>query len=214
VVNGTRQGGLVGLHSTQAEHVQTMRAALSSQNGVGVVRIVTDPVTGASRPVKAFWIGNDGTLKSTLTARNKQSDAAIFRAIRDGTTLPQTAIDRAAQGYSNNLLRQRGETIARTETMRALSAGRHEAVAQLIENPNNDVRAEDKKGKWDATGDAKTRPTHAAADGQVVAYGEPFIVGGFSLMFPLDSSMGAPASEIVNCRCYEEIIIDFFARLE
>ena len=214
VVNGTRQGGLVGLHSTQAEHVQTMRAALSSQNGVGVVRIVTDPVTGASRPVKAFWIGNDGTLKSTLTARNKQSDAAIFRAIRDGTTLPQTAIDRAAQGYSNNLLRQRGETIARTETMKALSAGRHEAVAQLIEDPNNDVRAEDKKGKWDATGDAKTRPTHAAADGQVVAYGEPFIVGGFSLMFPLDSSMGAPASEIVNCRCYEEIIIDFFARLE
>ena len=87
------------------------------------------------------------------------------------------------------------------------------AVAQLIENPNNDVRAEDKKGKWDSTGDAKTRPTHAAANGQVVAYGEPFIVGGYSMLHPLDSSLGAPAEEIVQCRCYEEIIIDYFARL-
>jgi hypothetical protein len=68
VVNGTRQGGLVGLHSTQAGYVQNMREALSSQNGVGVVRIVTDPVTGVARPVKAFWIGEDGTLKSTFTA--------------------------------------------------------------------------------------------------------------------------------------------------
>ena len=214
VVNGKRQGGLVGLHSTQAEYVQSMRTALSPTNGVGVRRIVTDPLTGAQTAVKDFWIGQDGTLKSTFTARNKQSDAAIFRAIRDGTTLPQSAIDRAAQGYSNNLLKQRGETIARTETMKALSAGRHEAVAQLIENTNNDVRAEDTKGKWNSAGDAKTRPTHAAANGQVVAYGEPFIVGGYSMMFPLDSSMGAPASEVVKCRCYEEIIIDFFARLK
>jgi hypothetical protein len=213
VVNGKRQGGLVGLHSTQAEYVQNMRTALSSTNGVGVRRIVTDPVTGAQRAVKDFWIGRDGTLKSTFTLRNKQSDAAIFRAIRDGTTLPQSAIDRAAQGYSNNLLRQRGETIARTETMKALSAGRHEAVAQLIENPNNDVRAEDTKGKWDSAGDGKVRATHAAANGQTVQYGEPFIVGGYSMLHPLDSSLGAPAEEIIQCRCYEEIIIDFFARL-
>jgi len=213
MVNGKRQGGLVGLHSTQAEHVQTMRAALSSQNGVGVVRIVTDPVTGASRPVKAFWIGNDGTLKSTLTARNKQSDAAIFRAIRDGTTLPQSAIDRAAQQYSNKLLRQRGETIARTETLKALNAGRQEALDQLIENPNNDVRAEDVVRAWDSAGDGKTRETHAAADGQVVPQGEAFNVGGALLMFPGDSSMGAPPSETINCRCYSDIRIDFFARL-
>jgi len=177
------------------------------------VRIVTDPVTGASRPVKAFWIGNDGTLKSTLTARNKQSDAAIFRAIRDGTTLPQTAIDRAAQGYSNNLLRQRGETIARTETLKALNAGRQEALDQLIENPNNDVQAQDVVRAWDSTGDGKTRETHAAADGQVAAQGVPFTVGGFQMMYPGDTSMGAPAGETVNCRCYSDVRIDFFARL-
>ena len=214
IVNGKRQGGLVGLHSTQAEYVQSMRAALSPTNGVGVRRIVTDPVTGAQRAVKDFWIGNDGTLKSTLTARNKQSDAAIFRAIRDGTTLPQTAIDRAAQGYSNKLLRQRGETIARTETLKALNAGRQEALDQLIENPNNDVQAQDVVRAWDSTGDARTRETHAAADGQVVPQGEAFTVGGYSMMYPGDTSLGAPAGETVNCRCYSDIRIDFFARLE
>ena len=213
VVNGRRQGGLVGLHSNQAQQVQSMRTALSSTNGVGVRRVITDPLTGKQRAIKDFWIGRDGTLKSTFTTRNRQSDGAIFRAIRDGKALPQSTIDRAAQGYSNKLLKQRGETIARTETMKALSAGRHEAVAQLIENTNNDVQAQDAKGKWDATGDGKTRETHAAADGQIRAYGEPFTVGGFSMMFPLDASLGAPAEEIINCRCYEEIIIDFFARL-
>ena len=215
VVNGKRQGGLVGLHSTQAEYVQSMRTALSSTNGVGVRRIVTDPVTGAQRAVKDFWIGRDGTLKSTLTARNKQSDAAIFRAIRDGTTLPQTAIDRAAQGYSNNLLRQRGETIARTETLKALNAGRQEALDQLIENPNNDVQAQDVVRAWDSTGeDGRTRQSHLDADKQdPVPQGVPFIVGGYSMMYPGDSSMGAPPGETVNCRCYSDIRIDFFARL-
>ena len=205
VVNGKRQGGLVGLHSTQAEYVQSMRTALSPTNGVGVRRIVTDPVTGAQRAIKDYWIGRDGNLKSTFTARNRSSDGAIMRAIRDGTTLPQTAIDRAAQGYSNNLLRQRGETIARTETLKALNAGRQEALDQLIESPNNDVQAQDVTRKWDAAADARTRATHAAAEGQTVPYGQPFIVGGAMMMYPGDTSTGAPAGETVNCRCYVEL---------
>jgi len=160
VVNGKRQGGLVGLDSRRAGWVQNYRAKLLAE--------------GRS----------------------------------------QSQIDRMAQQYSNKLLRQRGETIARTETMKALSAGRHEAVAQLIENPNNDVQAQDIKVKWDSAGDGKVRLTHAAANGQTVQYGDPFIVGGFSMLHPLDSSLGAPAEEVVNCRCYEDVIIDFFARLE
>ena len=159
VVNGTRQGGLVGLDSRRAGWVQNYRAKLLAEGR------------------------------------------------------PQSQIDRMAQQYSNKLLRQRGETIARTETLKALNAGRQEALNQLIENPNNDVRAEDVVRAWDSTGDGKTRETHAAADGQVVAYGEAFNVGGALLMFPGDSSMGAPPSETILCRCYQDLRIDFFARL-
>jgi len=160
VVNGKRQGGLVGLDSRRAGWVQNYRAKLLAEGR------------------------------------------------------PQSQIDRMAQQYSNKLLRQRGETIARTETLKALNAGRQEALDQLIENPNNDIQAQDVTRKWDATGDARTRPSHAAADGQVVPQGEAFKVGGALLMFPGDTSLGAPGEEVINCRCYMAPEIDFFARLE
>jgi len=160
VVNGKRQGGLVGLDSRRAGWVQNYRAKLLAEGRV------------------------------------------------------QSQIDRMAQQYSNKLLRQRGETIARTETLKALNAGRQEALDQLIENPNNDVRAEDVVRAWDSAGDGKTRPTHVAADLQdPVPQGQPFIVGGYSLMYPGDTSLGAPAEEVINCRCYVDVRIDFFARL-
>lgn len=55
--------------------------------------------------------------------------------------------------------------------------------------------------KWLAILDERTRPTHANADGQEQPIELPFDVGGFYMMFPKDDSMGAPASEIINCRC-------------
>ena len=187
VVNGTRQGGLVGLHSTQAEYVQSMRGEL------------TDP----DRMANYF----------TRTRRDKRFDGIVRRAIADGKPVGQADIDRMAGRYSDRLLALRGETIARTETLKALNAGRQEALDQLIENPNNDVRAEDVVRAWDSTGDGKTRETHATADGQVAAQGVPFTVGGFQMMYPGDTSLGAPAGETANCRCYSDVRIDFFARL-
>lgn len=55
--------------------------------------------------------------------------------------------------------------------------------------------------KWLAILDERTRPTHANADGQEQPLELPFDVGGFYMMFPKDDSLGAPASEIINCRC-------------
>jgi len=199
VVNGTRQGGLVGLTSQQASYVNGRIDPNTMRLVPGLRQELADPSTASHY--------------FTRTRRDKRFDGIVRRAIADGKPVGQADIDRMAARYSDRLLALRGETIARTETLKALNAGRHEAVAQLIENPNNDVRAEDKKGKWDATGDARTRPSHAAAEGQTVPYGEPFTVGGAMLMFPGDISLGAPAEEVILCRCYEEIIIDFFARL-
>lgn len=55
--------------------------------------------------------------------------------------------------------------------------------------------------RWRTFGDSRVRPTHQQADGQEVSIDEPFEVGGYQLMFPNDSSLGAPPEEIVNCRC-------------
>lgn len=85
----------------------------------------------------------------------------------------------------------RAMTIARTETMRASNAG----ALRLFEEWGADGK------EWAAHLDHRVRDSHRAADGQVQPAGQPFTVGGARLMYPLDSSLGAPLGEIINCRC-------------
>lgn len=86
----------------------------------------------------------------------------------------------------------RADTIARTEVVGAYSNGdRAGAVALGDHGPV--------EHSWMATGGARTRESHAEADGQTVGFDEPFIVGGERLMFPHDPS-GSPEN-VVNCRC-------------
>lgn len=53
--------------------------------------------------------------------------------------------------------------------------------------------------EWVAVMDDRTRSSHAEAHGQKVPLDQPFIVGGWSMMYPGDST--APPEEVYNCRC-------------
>ena len=201
MVNGSRQGGLVGLTSQQAGYVNGRVDPKTLRFVPGLRQELTDPAT-ASRYF-------------TRVRRDKRFDGIVRRAIAEGRPVAQADINRMAGRYSDRLLALRGETIARTETIKALNAGRNEAIDQLIESPTNEVQAQDVTRKWDSTGeDGKTRSSHLLAEGQARSHGEPFLIGLSLLMFPGDTSLGAEAKETINCRCYYEIIIDFFARLE
>lgn len=57
------------------------------------------------------------------------------------------------------------------------------------------------KKKWIDVGDKKERKTHLEVGGTTLPIGEPFSVGDSLLQFPKDTSLGASADEIVNCRC-------------
>jgi hypothetical protein len=96
--------------------------------------------------------------------------------------------------------RYRREYIARTEPLHAANAGAFQTykawgVVELKE--------------WLSTPDDRVRASHDLAGATYAEGGsigpipldEPFIVGGYPMMYPLDGSMGAPASEIVQCRC-------------
>ena len=179
-----RRGGLIGLHSREAEAVGRARAELS------------DP---------ASW--SDYLRRK---ARNRTFDRLIVRARREGRGLTAAEIDAAARAYSDRLLVKRGQRIARTEAHNAFSAGRNEGTLQLVESgqvPPSAVTL-----TWQATPSTRTRDTHAAMDGQEVKYGEAFTSpSGARMMFPGDPSLGAGAEETVNCRCGVRAEIDFVA---
>lgn len=84
----------------------------------------------------------------------------------------------------------RVKTIVRTEGHRIQQASTRDAQ-----------RAAKKKGadvlkQWDAALDGRTRPSHAAIDGEIREIEESFSNG---LMYPGDPS--GPAAEVINCRC-------------
>lgn len=53
--------------------------------------------------------------------------------------------------------------------------------------------------RWVTRHDAKVRPTHVEAEGDTVPLDQPFIVGGYPLMYP--GERGAPPALVINCRC-------------
>ena len=63
------------------------------------------------------------------------------------------------------------------------------------------VKAGKTKKKWIDVGDKRERKTHLEIGGTTLPIDEPFSVGDSLLQFPKDTSLGASADEIVNCRC-------------
>lgn len=97
---------------------------------------------------------------------------------------------RDAYGFS----KERAQRIAQTEVNSAQNAASHFAIGKHVDTEA--VRKE-----WLAVGDRRMRKSHERANGQERAYEAPFKVGGAQLMFPGDTSLGAPGQEIIRCRC-------------
>lgn len=57
------------------------------------------------------------------------------------------------------------------------------------------------KKSWLTLRDKKVRDTHRAAEGQTRPVNEAFNVGSSRMMYPGDTSLGAPVREIAHCRC-------------
>lgn len=140
--------------------------------------------------------------------RDARFDGIVSRAIKDGKPLSKADVDRITGRYKDRLLNYRGEVIARTETLAALQAGKSEGFEQLIDAGK--VRADQVTKTWRATGDGRTRDSHAAMNGQAVKLREAFTTpDGYKMMHPHDNSLGAPASETIQCRCFYEIKVKY-----
>lgn len=89
-------------------------------------------------------------------------------------------------------------TVARTERTRVQGQARYEALK--AQNQALGHRRKWRK-EWIARADEKTRDTHADLSGTVEYVDRYFVTSkGNRLLYPGDPN--APASEIINCRCY------------
>lgn len=177
---GRREGGIIGLTSSQEGWVRNYEAELRDH----------------------------ARLKDALTRalRDKRFDPSISRAIRNGEPIPPTTINSMVRSYRNRALRYRAEAIARTETIRALNTAQGDAIQQAIESGK--ISADQVTFIWRATHDKRTRDTHRGMDGQTIRHGELFqSPSGARLQYPGDPA--APAAEVINCRCWMETRVDF-----
>ena len=99
---------------------------------------------------------------------------------------------RIYEGYLATLEKWQCRRIAQTEAMIGMADASNLAAKTL------DVGF---TKQWCISGLGNTRASHELMDGVTVDEDEPFVLPGGMLMYPHDTSMGADASEIINCAC-------------
>jgi hypothetical protein len=177
---GKRTGGVIGLTENQQFWAQSARNRLLTLND------------------KYF----------TMELRDKRFDRTVAKAISENKPLPIETVDKLIARYRDNALKFRGDTIARTEAVQSLNRSEWEATKQVVDM--GAVSQSAVQREWDDVGDRRTRWSHRQMNGQRVGLDEPFVSpSGASLMFPGDTSLGAPGAEVVNCRCRVRSVIDW-----
>lgn len=179
-----RTGGLIGLTGNQEAWLANARAQLES--------------------------GDVSSLRAYLRRerRDQRFDRTINKAIREGTPLTRQQIDTITGRYRARLLQLRGLTIARTESSSSLNVANGETYEQAVENGL--VQASAITKSWVTARDARVRDSHAGLHNREIGFDELFVTSnGSRLKYPLDTSQGASASDIIACRCIALFKIDF-----
>ena len=177
MVNGRRQGGIIGLSDPQHNYVASMRSRLESADPDQLRKIL-----------------------SGMSRRDKRYDALIAKHIESGKPIPADKIARMVERYSDRLLALRSETIARSETGMAVMGGRAEEWRQAVETFGYQPDAVIKTWRH-GLGTKEPRTWHVAMNGQsVTGLNTPFVLGSGAVMqYALDPSGGA--KECANCGC-------------
>ena len=157
-----------------------------------IKEILTEQIT----PFKKLAID---ALKDSAQIK-QQLTRELISGIMQGESIPQLA-KRMRETFESNL--ERSIKIARTETTRVESSARQDTADQAAKS------GLPMKKKWIATKDERTRDAHKSADGQVVDYDKPFIVGGEELMYPGDEN--GSAGNVIHCRCTMVVFVDIVA---
>lgn len=137
--------------------------------------------------------------------RDRRYDRSIIRADTTDEPLSAKQIEAMTERYRQNYLRFRSETIAITETGRVVGAGRQESFDQIAADIDLDDSQIERD--WFTHRDGRERWSHRHMQVRKVRGRQaPFITGaGVPMMRP--HAEGAPADEVVRCRCFQNFRI-------
>lgn len=179
----------------------------------GVIGLHSRDITAADNALAQLRSGDPAQMRAYLRrkTRDKRFDAIVRQAIRDGKPVSASDANKMINRMRTILLRKRGEMVARTEMHQALHHAQNEGLDQLVDAGH--LTNEQIMRTWRTARDNDVRDSHADMEGQRRQQGQPFITGnGYRMLFPGDTSLGAPASEVIHCRCGESVDIDFAPR--
>ena len=166
--------------------------------GGGIIPTAQSPIprTRYNRQAVAFV---NQSLDNTLPELAKTTKATLNRTIRksideavelglSGDTMYEYITGQVENALPKKFM-GRASTIARTEGGALAQFGQYDAVQK-----SGLITVKEWQTQFD-----NSRDTHIQADGQVVADGEDFIVGGERAIYPQASSLSA--KERINCNC-------------
>jgi hypothetical protein len=157
VKTGKREGGVIGLTSSQAAWARNFEQELTQLKPEALNRKL----------------------------RDKRFDAAIAKAIKSGTPLSPALITKMVTAYRNRALKSRADSIGRTEAMTSLQRGQKESMQQAIDKGT--VKEKYVTKEWVNSHDTRVRHTHQLLGGQKVPFAGRFkSVSGATLDYPGD----------------------------
>lgn len=142
---GKRDGGVIGLTSTQEQWLRNYEAELSSEN----------PLPALNRKL-----------------RDARFDSSVRKAAASGTPISGDLKAKMLAAYKNRALRYRAEAIARSETIRALHVAQNQAIEQAV--ASGAISRDAVSFRWHSAKDNRVRETHRNLNGQTAKYGEAF----------------------------------------
>ena len=156
---------------------------------------------GKASPEEGYWeseimrYAGDQAGETIVLVQDTLKDnlVSIVRTyMQDDTQMPIEKLARKILHDYNQIALWQARRIAQTETMIGLAQAGEIAARSLDVGYTK---------QWATSGLMNTRDSHLAMDGVVVDMDEPFDLVDCQMMFPHDSSLGAPAGEIINCAC-------------
>jgi len=157
-----------------------------------------DPGNMQSIWANAFAFMGNQVAGQRVTMVSSTAQATLTNTIRQFMADP--VFQSAGEVVQSKMLRQKFDGLAdyqarrivRTEATNAANYATEQAALNLF--PGSDMTK-----TWKSGYDARVRPAHQAANGQIVPFNSKFSVGGESLQRPGDPN--GSASNVINCRC-------------